>query len=157
MHSAQEPPPRTSFEVRPRVIGRAIGALLVVTALTGVFAAVAPLRRQALDFRKRLGIWATADSAHFTAKSGAGRGFETLPALVRAMAEVLSREKIDTYWVNPELTASGQLWQRVVEGNWPRVPSSTARAVFRPLGTSRDPSCRIVRMPTVNYELAVCP
>jgi len=137
--------------------GRAIGALLVIAAVTSVFATVAPLRRQALDYRRRISHRVTTDTELFVQKSGAGRGFETLPALVRAMADVLAREKVETYWVNPELTASGQLWQRVVEGNWPHRPRSTARAVFRPLGTSRDPSCRVVRMPTVNYELAICP
>jgi hypothetical protein len=145
------------MEAQPRMLGRAIGALLVITAVTCVFAAVAPLRRQALDYRRRISRRATTDTELFAQKSGAGRGFETLPALVQAMADVLAREKLETYWVNPELTASGQLWQRVVEGNWPRLPRSTARAVFRPLGTSRDPSCRIVRMPTVSYELAICP
>jgi hypothetical protein len=156
MRASLSPPSGEPIAARPSVWGRVVGSALVLAALAALFVAVAPLRRQVADYHKRFRELAKADAPLYDRRSGAGRGFETLPALVQAMAVELDREKLASYWVSPDLTASGQLWQRIVEGNWPRVPRSSARAVFRPQGRHPDPGCRIAPM-TAGYELMVCP
>lgn len=142
---------------RSPIAGRIIGTLLVVGVFVAVFAAVAPLRRLARDYGKRLGRLYEPSTSLFERRSDPGRGSEVLPPLVRAMSEVLAREKIDAYWVRPNMDDNGQLWQRVAEGNWPSVPRSTAHAVFQPMGQSHGPTCRVIPMAKVGYELVVCP
>jgi hypothetical protein len=157
MHVSSSTLTRSAGTQRSRIASRVIGILLVTSALVVLFAMMPPLRRLALDYEKRLGKLCMSDDNLFAKRTGAGLGFKTLPPVVQAMSAVLKREKIDTYWVSPDLQSNWMTWQRIVEGNWPHVPRSDAHAIFRPMGKTRDPACRVVTMADVGYELAVCP
>lgn len=133
------------------------GRLTVVASVVAVIAALAPMRRHAADYFERFARLARADMPLFEAATGARRGFDVLPRPVQAMADVLAREKLRSYWASPALLESGQPWQRLVEGAWPRIPRATATAIFVLASKGRNPTCRIVPVPNSGYELAICP
>jgi hypothetical protein len=150
-------PTQSPSEARPYNVGRVIGSLAVVAAVSFVFATVPPLRHHAMDYFQRFSRLAKADVPLFSSRSGSGRGFETMPTLVQDISDALTQEKLASYWVKPEISSGGLIWLLVVEGNWPRVPRDTARAIFGAAAKTHNPACRVVTMPRTGYELAICP
>ncbi len=137
------------------VAGKAAAVALVFL----VFAWVPSLSRYVTDYRKRITRLAHAAKPIFQSSSGADRGRETLPRLVPALIDVLAREKVTRFWAAPILVKGGdwQLWQRMVEGPWPRRAVATASATFVPDSEPGRPSCREAPATGSGYKLLICP
>ena len=121
-----------------------VGKLAVVALVLLVFAWVPSLSRYLTDYRKRVTRLACAVKPILQSSSGADRGRDTLPHLVPALIDVLAKEKVTRFWAAPSLVngANAQLWQRVVEGPWPRRASAKATATFVPATEPSRAGCR---------------
>lgn len=135
------------------------GKLAVLALIALVFAWVPPLSRGVNDYRKRITRLAHATTPIFQSSSGADRGRETLPRLVPALMDVLTREQVTRFWASPNLVKGGdwQLWQRLVEGPWPRRAVENAAATFVPDAQPSRPSCREALASGSGYKLVICP
>jgi len=138
---------------------RVAGKVAAVALVFLVFAWVPSLSRYVTDYRKRMVRLAHAATPIFQTSSGADRGRETLPRLVPALIDVLAREKVTRFWAAPSLVNGGdwQLWQRMVEGPWPRRAVATASATFVPDSEPGRPSCHEAPASGSGYKLIICP
>jgi len=135
------------------------GKLAVVALALLVFAWVPSLTRYVTDYRNRITRLARAANPIFQSSSGADRGRETLPRLVPALIDVLARENVTRFWATPSLVngADWQLWQRLVEGPWPRRANASASVTFVPAAQPIRPGCREAVAPGSGYKLILCP
>ena len=151
--------PRRPFEPFSAMASLVAGKLAVVALVLLVFAWVPSLTRYVADYRTRITLLARADKPIFQSSSGADRGRETFPRPVRALIDVLAREEVTRFWVAPSLVngSDPQIWQRMVEGPWPRRASATATAIFAPASAPSRPACREVPASGRGYKLILCP
>ena len=150
--------PRRLFNPCPAVSHWVAGKLAVVALAFLVFAWVPSLSRHVTDYRNRIARLSRAAKPIFQSSSGADRGRETLPRLVPALIDVLAKENVTRFWAAPSLVNGGdwQLWQRMVEGPWPRRASAKASAILVPNSEPSRPACREVPASGSGYKLMVC-
>jgi hypothetical protein len=153
-------PPKSQRPSNPflHIANLVAGKVAAVALIFLVFAWVPSLSRYVTDYRKRMTQLSHAATPIFQSSSGADRGREILPRLVTTLIDGLARENLTRFWATPSLVkgADWQLWQRMVEGPWPRRASPAATATLVPVSEPSRPTCREAPAGS-GYKLIICP